>query len=32
MRRSMTWLLAQDFGEMTLVQFIRFERLKEAFR
>ncbi len=32
MKRRLNWLLAQDFGEMTLVAWVRFERTKRWFR
>ncbi len=33
MKRRLNWLLAQDFGEMTCVAWVRFERFKrEVFR
>ncbi len=33
MKLGLNWLMAQDFGEMTLLAFVRFERFKrEVFR
>ncbi len=32
MKLGLRWLLAQDFGEMTAVAWVRFERFKEVFR